>query len=123
MERNNFFVPMGPDAELPEQWKSEEVMGVMEIGGLIVELSTAECKGKMLSEALAMVEERVQQELHRLGWVAEVPQSDESGREESGVRRINLNVTKDKGKGRARGVTRKRVHWEDGREGGDERTS
>jgi len=67
-------------------------MGVMEVGGLVVEVSKEEVRGRELSLVLGVVDGRVEEELVRLGWGGE---GVERGQGEAGGRgkvRLRLRV-------------------------------
>ncbi|MCZ6914771.1 MAG: hypothetical protein O7C59_10190, partial [Rickettsia endosymbiont of Ixodes persulcatus] len=59
------------DAPLEDIIKAEDapVRGVMEIGGLVVEVSADEVRNRELSAVLKGVDERVEREFRRLGYV------------------------------------------------------
>lgn len=61
-------------------------MGIMEVGGLVVEVTRKEVEGRELSEVLGIVDGRVEAELVRLGW------QDEGIETEKGKVRLRLKV-------------------------------
>lgn len=64
----------------------EAEMGIMEIGGLVVEVTRKEVEGRELSQVLGIVDGRVEAELVRLGW------HDEGIEREKGNVRLRLKV-------------------------------
>lgn len=60
--------------------ETRTMRGVMEIGGLLVEVSAEEVRGRELSEILRGVDERVGRELEKVGWVDVVPRPGERGK-------------------------------------------
>ncbi|KAI9877318.1 MAG: hypothetical protein M1830_004248 [Pleopsidium flavum] len=70
MEKNGLHY--GYPEDCPEIYSNDEagtMRGVMEVGGLVVEVSAEEVRGRELSCVLSGVDERVQRELERVGWV------------------------------------------------------
>lgn len=112
MERNGLHYEYAVDKGVGKLYNSAEERksrGVMEIGGLIVEVKGEEVKGRKLSEVLAAVDKRVEREWVEQGWVDEGPpvvaerrrrQSEGAGKGRKRVRlTLKMGGRKKKGEG------------------------
>lgn len=93
------YAEQGGVGEIYQNPEEMRTRGVMEIGGLVVEVRGEEVKGRRLSQGLAIVDERVESELAVQGWVDRGPPRTARKRN----RQANTGVGVDAGEGAGEG--------------------
>lgn len=96
------YAEHGGVGEIYQDLEERRTRGVMEIGGLVVEVSGEEVKGRRLSEVLAATDTKVEKEWMVQGWADEGPPraAEKRGRRES--TRVNMGAGAGVGEGRKR---------------------